>query len=75
MQVYLHKGGGLATSSAGMLLAVGGRYDHLVQEHWTNTMVLLNFTVYALSFGGGTVLRFPKLLPSGKTRALIIVIL
>lgn len=39
-QVYLHKGGGLATSSAGMLLAVGGRYDHLVQEHWTNTMAL-----------------------------------
>ncbi|MCO5571335.1 hypothetical protein L7F22_025073 [Adiantum nelumboides] len=36
-QVYLRKGSCLASSSAGMLLAVGGRYDRLIQEHWKNS--------------------------------------
>ncbi|KAH7351668.1 hypothetical protein KP509_19G008700 [Ceratopteris richardii] len=37
-QVYLRKGSCVSTSSAGMLLAVGGRYDSLVQEHWPRTV-------------------------------------
>jgi ATP phosphoribosyltransferase regulatory subunit HisZ len=40
-QVYIRKGSCIATASAGMLVANGGRYDKLLQKHWTSSSVCI----------------------------------